>query len=162
MRHQVWRSFLHWLVADIPDGQAPSAGRTLMPYKGPAPVRGVHRCAAREHATCAAARMRAAAVPLLTRFVCWIACALSCGVDSYVLLLFQQPAAVGAQHAAQLEPPERNSFNVCGSFCVGVGAAACLLAHVVLHCSAQVRTFASDNKLAGPVGVNFFEVEKTQ
>jgi hypothetical protein len=42
---QVWRNYLHWLVADIPGSKGiPSAGRTLVQYKGAAPVRGVHRC----------------------------------------------------------------------------------------------------------------------
>jgi phosphatidylethanolamine-binding protein (PEBP) family uncharacterized protein len=57
------------------------------------------------------------------------------GVHRYVFLLFQQPGAVGAARAAQLAPPERNSFDV--------------------------RAFAQAGKLRGPVGVAFFETAKT-
>jgi hypothetical protein len=56
-------------------------------------------------------------------------------VHRYVFLLFQQPGAVGAARAAQLAPPERNSFDV--------------------------RAFAQAGKLRGPVGVAFFETAKT-
>ena len=42
---QTYRSWLHWLVVDLPGGAAPTQGRTLMPYKGPSPPKGVHRYA---------------------------------------------------------------------------------------------------------------------
>jgi hypothetical protein len=39
----------------------------------------------------------------------------------------------------------------------------CTLLHACsLLCLSQVRSFAAENKLSGPVGINFFEVEKNQ
>ena len=46
-----FRSWLHWLVVDVPGGADPAKGRTLTQYKGPSPPKGVHRCAS----PCAAA-----------------------------------------------------------------------------------------------------------
>jgi phosphatidylethanolamine-binding protein (PEBP) family uncharacterized protein len=47
---QTFRSWLHWLVVDVPGDAAPAAGRTLTQYKGPSPPSGVHRCGAAVHA----------------------------------------------------------------------------------------------------------------
>ena len=53
-----FRAWLHWLVVDIPGGagKGPQAGRTLTAYKGPAPPKGVHRCAPRQVLRCACMR----------------------------------------------------------------------------------------------------------
>jgi hypothetical protein len=49
---QTFRSWLHWLVVDVPGDKAPSAGRTLTQYKGPAPPSGVHRCGGERALAC--------------------------------------------------------------------------------------------------------------
>ena len=94
-RRQTFRSWLHWLVVDLPGGAEPAKGRTLMQYKGPSPPKGVHRCVAQ----CVRARALLAYYALL--------CA-----RSYVFLLYQQPAELGAKAAQKAAPPERNSFDV--------------------------------------------------
>ena len=99
---QTFRSWLHWLVVDVPGGADPAKGRTLTQYKGPSPPKGVHRCVLRLR------RMRWRYAAMLTFSL--LPSAL-CDASSYVFLLFKQPAEFGPKHA-QLAPPERNSFNV--------------------------------------------------
>ena len=124
-----FRSWLHWLVVDVPGASGgPAAGRTLTQYKGPSPPAGTHRCA---RSSAMRTHVVVCRICWRRRLLTWPACA-----RRYIFLLFQQPAPVGAAHAAQLAPPERNSFNV--------------------------RTFAAANKLQGPVGVNFFLASKAQ
>ncbi|XP_022845252.1 protein MOTHER of FT and TFL1-like [Olea europaea var. sylvestris] len=39
-----FREGLHWMVINIPEGADASEGKELMPYMGPQPPSGIHRC----------------------------------------------------------------------------------------------------------------------
>jgi len=96
---QTFRSWLHWLVVDVPGGADPAKGRTLTQYKGPSPPKGVHRCVP-ARAAAGASGLQRGSLRSLTRLPIAQLCLPSLQAAGGVR---RQAFAAGAARAQQLQ-----------------------------------------------------------